>query len=105
VIVIVHLSIYLSIHLSTDSLISVCVACAVATLLSISLPPPLPLYQAGELPLAIVALVARMRSPHRTTVTQVDLSANMGFTLPQDIGNLDPSIRSVNLARCALTGD
>ena len=35
---------------------------------------------------------------------RVDLHGNLGFTLPHDLGDLDPAIESLDLRFCSLIG-
>ena len=50
----------------------------------------------GELPLEIIRMKANG--------VYVGLDANMGFTLPSNIGELGDDITKLDLSRCSLTG-
>ena len=68
----------------------------------------------GELPLPVVHLLADMRLidldefgnvPHDYDMAEIRMGdAGPGFTLPADIGDLDPAINELDLKYLGLTG-
>ena len=64
-------------------------------------------FLAGDIPLAVVALLSKMRFDHRAETSEGEISlanAGPGFTLPTNIGDLDSSISNLILTDCFLTG-
>ena len=55
---------------------------------------------AGELPLSVVRLFCKA-----TFQRELDQEAGLGFTLPADIGDLDPGITALDLRGRNLIGD
>ena len=56
---------------------------------------------AGELPLPVVRLLSSMRHNGKSVDRK---GAGLGFTLPANIGDLDPDITELNLSGCNLIG-
>ena len=58
---------------------------------------------AGDLPLPVVHLLSSMKRIYILKI--VDLAnAGRGFTLPANMGELDPAITELDLRGCNLTG-
>ena len=58
----------------------------------------------GVLPLAVVSAVAKLRLV--PGAAREVLAGNVpGFTLPQDLGELDPQLTLLDLSLCSLTGE
>ena len=56
---------------------------------------------AGDLPLPVLRLLSSMRHNGKS----VDLKgAGPAFTLPANIGDMDPAIKELDLGECNLTG-
>ena len=56
---------------------------------------------AGELPLPVVRLLASMRCVGKVVSMK---RAGPGFTLPANIGDLDPAVTKLSLRECNLIG-
>ena len=66
---------------------------------ALSIPCLLP--PAGDLPLPVVRLFCSMRCDEKEINLQ---AAGPGFTLPDNIGDLDPVITDIDLSECNLIG-
>ena len=60
-------------------------------------------YCSGVLPLSVVSLISSMRCSRDCEGVCVE-EAGPGFTLPANIGDLDPAITRLDLGHCNLTG-
>ena len=64
----------------------------------------------GDLPIAVIELISNMRSlDHTVSFTYAtdrpdDDVAGPGFTLPENLGELDPTITNLNLWKCCVIG-
>ena len=62
---------------------------------------------AGELPVPVIRLIANIHSNGGTkSVTFPGLTnkSTMGFTLPENVGDLGPDITALDLSACNLAG-
>ena len=67
-----------------------------------------PLKSSGELSLGVIRLIATIRSTKTTENVSFQCKKNpagLGFTLPQNLGDLDPAILDLDLSDCCLMGE